>query len=204
MNDMPRKQVSRLEKTRESIYGAAIELFAKQGFDETTVDEIAAAAGVSRRSFFRYFSSKDDLLAQSVVAYGKILADAVRSSEDGLPWLKLIESILLAGVSHISSHKQRSRQVMTIAKRSSSARQAHQSRLGMVEDQLTEAFANKSKDPQNAVRSRLLAGITLAAMSSCLIAWYEGEQQTLAGAAHHVLGLLMHEMCEGIRDHPGQ
>nr|WP_255375605.1 mycofactocin system transcriptional regulator [Saccharomonospora sp. CUA-673] len=40
----------------------AFELFARTGFDETTVDDIAKAAGISRRTFFRYFDSKNDVV----------------------------------------------------------------------------------------------------------------------------------------------
>jgi len=39
----------------------ALELFAERGFEATTIDDIAAAAGIGRRTFFRYFTSKNDL-----------------------------------------------------------------------------------------------------------------------------------------------
>ena len=48
--------------SRQRIAAAARELFAAQGYEHTTVDEIAERAGVARRTFFRYFRSKDDAI----------------------------------------------------------------------------------------------------------------------------------------------
>jgi mycofactocin system transcriptional regulator len=45
----------------EAIERVALELFAARGFEETPVEDIATAAGISRRSFFRYFASKNDI-----------------------------------------------------------------------------------------------------------------------------------------------
>lgn len=96
---------------------AALRLFAERGFDETTVDDIAAAAGVSRRTFFRYFDSKVAVLWQDfdneVVALRAALdatpadvpvMDAIRravvrvnrSRADDLPELRVRMSLLTA------------------------------------------------------------------------------------------------------------
>jgi mycofactocin system transcriptional regulator len=48
--------------SRAALERLAFELFTGQGFEETTVDDIARAAGIARRTFFRYFSSKNDLV----------------------------------------------------------------------------------------------------------------------------------------------
>jgi len=47
--------------SRAEIEQAAFGLFGHRGFEQTTVDEIAAAAGIGRRTFFRYFPSKNDV-----------------------------------------------------------------------------------------------------------------------------------------------
>jgi AcrR family transcriptional regulator len=50
-------------EVRRELVAAAIRLFRDRGYEETTVDDIAAAAGVGRRTFFRYFPSKEDAIS---------------------------------------------------------------------------------------------------------------------------------------------
>src|SRR2546425_8076736 len=50
------------QKTREAIQRTAMRLFEKQGYEETTVEEIAAAAEISPSTFFNYFPTKDDVV----------------------------------------------------------------------------------------------------------------------------------------------
>jgi len=47
---------------RDALIAAAFRLFLERGYEETTVDDIVALAGVGRRSFFRYFPSKEDVV----------------------------------------------------------------------------------------------------------------------------------------------
>jgi TetR/AcrR family transcriptional regulator, regulator of mycofactocin system len=48
--------------TRDAIARTALELFVRDGFDETTIDDVAAAVGIARRTVFRYFASKNDMV----------------------------------------------------------------------------------------------------------------------------------------------
>ena len=49
-------------KTHEAIQGAALRLFRKQGYEQTTIEQIAEAAEVSPSTFFRYFPTKEDIV----------------------------------------------------------------------------------------------------------------------------------------------
>ncbi|MQA15356.1 MAG: TetR family transcriptional regulator [Pseudonocardiaceae bacterium] len=60
--DAPGRRALRRARTAAELERAALELFERRGFDETTVDGLAAAAGVGRRTFFRYFPSKHDVV----------------------------------------------------------------------------------------------------------------------------------------------
>lgn len=63
MEDAPSgKRAANKERVRNDLAAAALSLFDRQGFADTSVDEIADAAGVSRRTLFRHFSTKADVI----------------------------------------------------------------------------------------------------------------------------------------------
>ena len=63
---------------RDEVSKQAWRLFATQGFELTTVEQIAAAAGMSRRTFFRYFESKEDLVLDRLLESGESVVRAMR------------------------------------------------------------------------------------------------------------------------------
>ncbi len=71
-----------------------MELFVRQGFDETTVAQIADAAGVSQMTFFRYFPTKDAVVFDD--PYDPVIADLVARQEPGLTALERVRRGLLA------------------------------------------------------------------------------------------------------------
>ena len=78
------------------IVSAAIELFSRDGYDETTVDAIVEAAGCSRRTFYRYFGFKEDVLFYDVEDVLDHLARALdRRLVAGVPvWTATCESLI--------------------------------------------------------------------------------------------------------------
>lgn len=74
----PGRRERKKVQTRQALSAAARELFARNGFEHTTVQEIADVADVSERTFFRYFDSKEDLLLPDLVKFFDAVADALR------------------------------------------------------------------------------------------------------------------------------
>ncbi|OZM81284.1 TetR family transcriptional regulator [Pseudonocardia sp. MH-G8] len=72
---------------RAEIADAAVALFAERGFDETTVEDIARAVGMTKRSFFRYFPTKEDaVFAGTEVLVERVVDDLRARPADEPPW----------------------------------------------------------------------------------------------------------------------
>jgi len=79
-------------KTRLAIREHAMALFKDQGYDKTTVEQIAAAAEVSPSTFFRYFPSKEEVVLQD--DYDALLIAAFHAQEVGVPPLQALRNAI--------------------------------------------------------------------------------------------------------------
>jgi len=83
--------------TRRALADAALRRFAVEGYDATSVDAIAADAGVSARTFFRYFASKDEVLDMGrLERQGELRAAVASAPGTGL-------AVVRAGVLHLAA-----------------------------------------------------------------------------------------------------
>src|ERR1700712_2013080 len=90
--------------TKELIVDAALALVAERGFAATSVDDIAATAGVAKGSIFYNFGSKAGLF-ESIISEGVgRLTDALRTASDGLHGRDAIEALVTELLTQIHAH----------------------------------------------------------------------------------------------------
>ncbi|MES9537169.1 MULTISPECIES: TetR family transcriptional regulator [unclassified Actinomadura] len=79
-------------RTRRAIQDHALRLFSERGYDETTVEQIAAAAEISPSTFFRYFPTKEDVVVTD--EYDPIMAEVMRGQPAGLSPIEALRATL--------------------------------------------------------------------------------------------------------------
>ncbi len=83
-------------KLRHQLVRAALRLFEEQGFEQTTVEDIAASVDVSARTFFRYFARKDDVLLVDPERKLAVMRAAVEDRAPGEPILDAVRGAVVA------------------------------------------------------------------------------------------------------------
>jgi len=90
-------------RTRQEIADRAMGLFARRGFDHVTVAEVAEAAGVSEKTVFNYFPTKEDLFYDEVPAREAAIVDAVRNRKPGESIAAALERLQARGSERLAS-----------------------------------------------------------------------------------------------------
>ena len=161
-------------ETRDRIRACALRLFLEQGYDATTVEQIAAAAGVSHMTFFRYFPAKEDVVLSD--SYDPMIARLLEQTPDGWPLLKRIRSALLEGLAQVY---ETDRDTLLAQNRLIAATPALRDRLWADQIATQQLFLRALGDGGGHDRPSLQVRVTvaacLAAASTAILAWVEND-----------------------------
>ena len=98
----------RRERNAREIQQTAMSLFAERGYAAVTVEDIASEAGISERTFFRYFASKDHLLVAEAGRRIEVIHESLVGQDDGLDaWSALRNAVLDQSASEEQTRPQR-------------------------------------------------------------------------------------------------
>ncbi|MFR9797747.1 mycofactocin system transcriptional regulator [Streptomyces sp. MS06] len=180
--------------SRADLERLGFELFARQGFDSTTVDDIAGAAGIGRRTFFRYFASKNDLVwgdFEEQLSRFRTLLDA---SDPGVPVMAALREGVVefnrfdAGV--VPWHRQRMELILTVPTLQADSALRYASWRAIVAD----FVARRLGLPPSHMVPRLFGHTVLAAAVTAYEHWLAEEGAELSG----LLDLAFRRLDEGL------
>ena len=127
------------QQTREAIVQAAHQLFVERGYQPTTLPEIAAAAGVSTRTIFAYFPSKEDILFDDITQLKNALGHVLAERPDGKDALEAVREFILNAP--IGEPSELDRQIHGSIKGDPALRNQLRARIGQLAEVIGPAIA---------------------------------------------------------------
>ena len=163
------------EQTRRALEDVALDLFERQGFDHTTVEEIAAACDVSPRTFFRYFATKDQVLFGNDAEFTEMLADLEHRPADEPPFRSVRTAVdaMIESYAAIDERDRLVRRARILAATPSLQFHGPHMELGKIEavvDALLRRDATAGVEPRG-LELRLAVGVAFAAIRAALDTW---------------------------------
>jgi AcrR family transcriptional regulator len=201
-NEMGLRERKR-RQTRQELISAAMRLFAQRGYDQTTVAEIASAAGVSTKTFFNYFASKDEVLFPHL---SRRVDAAVALIEQRGPDDQMAD-VLVAAMQHmladalieeVDGGLAAVRLPMIMSVPAVQAATLH--RYFLAETQLARALHRAYSDVLDPAAAAAVIGAVMgAAIAAALVCLQEGDTgEQLRVAVERAVGIAMH----GVRNVP--
>ncbi|MFB7506622.1 TetR family transcriptional regulator [Streptomyces broussonetiae] len=187
---------------REALVAAAFRLFVERGYEQTTVDDIVALAGVGRRSFFRYFPSKEDVVFPD---HERCLADMTAflavSDEEHEPVRRVCDAARLV-LRMYAENPAFSVQRYRLTRQVPGLRAYELSVVWRYERALAEYLRGRfSGRPDGTLRADVIAAAVVAAHNNGLRSWLRSDGEGDAGAAvDHALGFVQRAFGRAVED----
>ena len=173
---------SQRERTRAALREAALTRFVRDGFEATSINDIAGDVGVTPRTFYRYFASKDEVLfadyearldwfqrALSVRPRRESLIDSVRAAVDSFP----DDPAVVAEIARIRSGG------LDPDRIEAHIRRVEAELARAIEAHLLERAGEAGADTDEQVRAAVVARAVAAAVFTALDAWMAGQANDL-------------------------
>ncbi|MFE4513374.1 TetR family transcriptional regulator [Kitasatospora sp. NPDC056783] len=200
MTGRPTLTQRRREATRLDIARAAAALFAERGTEATTAEEIALAAGISLRTFYRYFSVKEDAVAPLLAAGGREWVELFAASPPDLPLRDALEHAAVASLTPADEARVEmmrwARGLLRDPKLGPTWQRVHADS----EERLRAALAERCPDGTDPVEIRLAAAAASTAIRVALEQWASsGAALTGPGSPQDLGARCMRELTAGLR-----
>lgn len=180
---MPGVREARKQRTREQIAATALRLFAERGFEAVTVAEVARTAGVTEKTVFNHFATKEDLVYGGDERFEAALADAVDARPPGTPVAAAVGAFLLDRYATFGDDPRRRERHDVLARlvASSPVLQARERQLlARYAVTLREHIARELGAADDDLRPQVVAEALIAAHGAVIAAF---RRATLSGAA---------------------
>lgn len=179
----------RAQRTRDRLQEVALRLIVERGYERTTVEQIAAAAGVSHMTFFRYFPTKESVVLDD--PFDPALAAAVAAASSDLPPLQRACRGLRAVVEHLEFLDQEQvRARVRIGAGSPTLLAGMWANTVATQEAVAQALA-PDKESEPGLPERVAAAAAVAALTTAVLAWSLGEDNdSLAGRLVQALDVL--------------
>jgi AcrR family transcriptional regulator len=161
---------------RDELAEAAVKVLALRGFEETTVDQIVAAVGVSRRTFFRYFQSKEDVIVHMLAGAGAQLCAELRGRPADEPPAVALRHALSPFISISVDHPDKTLRVSRLILNTPALLARFLERQAQWQADIAAILARRTGlDPHADLRPALAAGVGLTAFHTALHRWADSD-----------------------------
>jgi AcrR family transcriptional regulator len=175
--------------TRERLQAAALELYVTQGFEQTTVEEIARAVGLTERTFFRHFADKREVLFDPQHRLQQAFLDAVDTAPPAATPLETVASALATAADLFTDERRSwSRRRQSVIAANPALQERELLKMATLETSVAEALRARGVGERAAA---LAAGACVSVFGVAFGQWIaEGEQRSLAEIQREVMGEL--------------
>jgi AcrR family transcriptional regulator len=160
---------------RDQLGEAAVRLLARQGYEETTVEQIVAAAGVSRRTFFRYFKSKEDVVVESVGHMSTAIRAALAARPERENPQAAMRAALSVAVDELTADPEKAVPLIRLLLETPALRRRYLERQSILQEEMAAVLARREGIDEGEDREdlgpALVAGVAIAAFRVALDSW---------------------------------